>query len=463
MAATRFEIEKFDGETNFNLWQVRMMAILVQSGLKKVVTGKKPENLNKTEWEELDEKALSRLETLYTTKSLANRLVLKQRLFTFRMNEGELLRDHISQFITLLNDLKNVEVYIDDEDPVMLLLCSLPPSYKSFRETLIYGRDKLSSEDVKGHLLSRDKLDNELHLDSKIDRQASVLLGHGKADCYKLRNKKAAESNEEDVAGANLADENGDDFLLVSTYDNSKLTFEWILDSGYSFHMCPNREWFSTYSSVEGGVVRMGNDSSSKVIGIGTIKIRIHDETIRTLSDVRYVPDLRKNLISLSILDLKGCRINIESSGIKASRGALVLLKGKKTGSLYILEGSTVTGKIGCSSFVTESKSTRLERRQLGHKREKGMTVSLKSSSLLDAGFEKLRHCVRENQIRVSFDLVVYKSKAKSLLVSKHKFDSVNSLHSSRWARGGLWQRWRCENMSQGGDLLNMTPIFSQI
>ncbi|MFQ6624610.1 hypothetical protein Gotur_003964 [Gossypium turneri] len=35
-----------------------MMAILVQSGLKKVVTGKKPENLNKTEWEELDEKAL---------------------------------------------------------------------------------------------------------------------------------------------------------------------------------------------------------------------------------------------------------------------------------------------------------------------------------------------------------------------------------------------------------------------
>ena len=59
MAITRFEIEKFDGETNFNLWQVRMMAILVQSGLKKVVIEKKPEYLNKTEWEELDEKALS--------------------------------------------------------------------------------------------------------------------------------------------------------------------------------------------------------------------------------------------------------------------------------------------------------------------------------------------------------------------------------------------------------------------
>ena len=388
-----------------------------------------------------------RLETLYATKSLANRLVLKQRLFTFRMNEGELLKDHISQFITLLNDLKNVEVHIDNEDQAILLLCSLPSSYKSFRETLIYGRDKLSFEDVKGHLLSRDKLDNEFDLNSKADRQASVLvaskkrdkrcryckkLGHVKADCYKLRNKRAAESNEEDVAGANLVDEGGDDFLLVSTSDNSKLTSEWILDSGCSFHMCPNREWFSTYSSVEGGVVHMGNDSSSKIIGIGTVKIRIHDGTIRTLSDVRYVPDLRKNLISLSILDLKGCRINIESSDIKVSRGALVLLKGKRTGSLYILEGSTVTGEIGRPSPVTESKSTHLKRRQLGHRREKGMTVSLKRGSLLDAGFEKLGHCIRENQTRVSFDLAVHKSKARSLPASKHRFDSVNSLHSSR-------------------------------
>ncbi|MFQ6662074.1 hypothetical protein Gotur_030010 [Gossypium turneri] len=38
-----------------------MMAILVQSSLKKVVTGKKPRNLNKIEWEELDGEDLIRL------------------------------------------------------------------------------------------------------------------------------------------------------------------------------------------------------------------------------------------------------------------------------------------------------------------------------------------------------------------------------------------------------------------
>ncbi|MFQ6660964.1 hypothetical protein Gotur_029288 [Gossypium turneri] len=63
--------------------------------------------------------------------------------------------------------------------------------------------------------------------------------------------------------------------------------------------------------------------------------------------------------------------------------------------------------------------------------REKGMTVSLKRSSLLDAGFKNLGHCVLENQTRVSFDLAVHKSKARSLPAFKHRFDSINSLHSS--------------------------------
>ncbi|MBA0759617.1 hypothetical protein Gotri_022472, partial [Gossypium trilobum] len=162
-----------------------MMTILVQTSLKKLCLA------NTVLQEVLMEKTSSvlwkRLETLYATKSLANHLVLKQCLFTFRKNECELLRYHISQFITLLNDLKNVEVQIDDEDQTMLLLCSLTPSYKSFRETLIYGRDILSFEYVKGNLLNRAKLDNEFGSDSKADRQASILVASKKRDkrcCY---------------------------------------------------------------------------------------------------------------------------------------------------------------------------------------------------------------------------------------------------------------------------------------
>ncbi|MBA0702335.1 hypothetical protein Goari_022141, partial [Gossypium aridum] len=53
----------------------------------------------------------------------------------------------------------------------MLLLGSLPPSYKSFKKTLIYGKNNLLCNDVKGFLLSKDKLDNEFGLNSKLNRQ----------------------------------------------------------------------------------------------------------------------------------------------------------------------------------------------------------------------------------------------------------------------------------------------------
>ncbi|MFQ6650099.1 hypothetical protein Gotur_023390 [Gossypium turneri] len=62
-----------------------------------------------------------------------------------------------------------------------------------------------------------------------------------------------------------------------------------------------------------------------------------------------------------------------------------------------LIYGSTVTGEIRRPSSVIKLNLTRLERRQLGHKREKGMTVSLERGSFLDTGFEKLGHCVCEN------------------------------------------------------------------
>ena len=95
---------------------------------------------------------------------------------------------------------------------------------------------------------------------------------------------------------------NDGDLLSVST-NLDHLKDSWILDLACSYHMTLNREWFDTYMSVNCGNVLTGNDASCKVIGIGTIKIRMFDGVVRTLGEVRHVPDLRKNLISLGNLD----------------------------------------------------------------------------------------------------------------------------------------------------------------
>ena len=66
--------------------------------------------------------------------------------------------------------------------------------------------------------------------------------------------------------------------------------------------MTPNRDWFNTYRLVNSGYVLMGNNTSCKVVGIRNIRIKMFDGVVRTLCDVRHVPDLRKNLISLGTL-----------------------------------------------------------------------------------------------------------------------------------------------------------------
>ena len=50
----------------------------------------------------------------------------------------------------------------------------------------------------------------------------------------------------------------------------------------------------------------MGNNASSKIVGIGSVRVRCHDGIVRNITEVRHVSDLKKNLISLSTLDKQG-------------------------------------------------------------------------------------------------------------------------------------------------------------
>ena len=62
------------------------------------------------------------------------------------------------------------------------------------------------------------------------------------------------------------------------------------------------------------------------------------DGVVRTLGDIRHVPDLKRNLISLSTLDTKGYKYTGEGGVLKISKGALVVMKGyQKIAMLYVM------------------------------------------------------------------------------------------------------------------------------
>ena len=75
---------------------------------------------------------------------MINRLLLKCRLHDLSLEEGKPLESPLDEFFSIIMDLQNVDIEIDNEDIFIRLLCSLPPSYKRFWDTLLYGRDNLS-------------------------------------------------------------------------------------------------------------------------------------------------------------------------------------------------------------------------------------------------------------------------------------------------------------------------------
>lgn len=65
----------------------------------------------------------------------------------------------------------------------------------------------------------------------------------------------------------------------------------------------------------------------------------MYDGVIRDLKQVRYVPDLKRNLISLRVIDQLGCSIKTENCEIQVVQNVVVIMKGIRRNGLYVLVG----------------------------------------------------------------------------------------------------------------------------
>nr|DAD29219.1 TPA_asm: hypothetical protein HUJ06_030687 [Nelumbo nucifera] len=173
-----------------------------------------------------------------------------------------------------------------------------------------HGRSK-EMGDKKNRSRSKSKL-------KKTQRKWCKKDGYWLKDCKKFakaQKKKGKATNEASVTSNT---ENDGDLFTISLVMDSLNT--WIHDSGCSYHMCPYRDWFSTYESHVGGTILMGNNDKCKTIGIGTIKIKMFDEI------VRHVPNLKKSSVSLGALDDLGCTYSGTDVVIKVKMDAMVFI-----------------------------------------------------------------------------------------------------------------------------------------
>ena len=90
----------------------------------------------------------------------------------------------------------------------------------------------------------------------------------------------------------------------------------------------------------------MENNGVSKIMGIGDICLETSIGNKLILKDVRHVLDICLHLIFIGRLDDEGFTNYFGESKWKLTKGSLVVARGKKHNTLYVMEAKLHKGEI---------------------------------------------------------------------------------------------------------------------
>ncbi|CAM9000198.1 unnamed protein product [Rhodiola kirilowii] len=342
------------------------------------------------------------LSALYEKPSASNKVHLMRRLFNLRMAESTTVAKHLSEFNMTIAQLSSVKIEFDDEIKALILLSSLPESWSGMVTAVSAsaGKAKLELDEVRNLIVSEEIHRRESGSSSGLALNAGNRgrsefrskvkcwkcdgVGHYKSECK----AQSANAATEEIAKA----------LILSV---SSPLESWVLDSGASFHSCSNADIMKHYRSGDFGKVYLADDEPLEVVGKGDVQIKAPNGSVLQLHDVRHIPDLNRNLLSVGQLDDEGYAVTFGCSTWKITKGSMVIARGKKEGTLYMT--SNLQESIAVASVKGDAD---LWHCRLGHMSEKGMKVLCSRGLLPGLKSVEVRlceDCVFGKQKRVSF------------------------------------------------------------
>ncbi|KAJ0850834.1 putative RNA-directed DNA polymerase [Helianthus annuus] len=145
----------------------------------------------------------------------------------------------------------------------------------------------------------------------------------------------------------------------------------WWVDTGATRHVCADKSLFTTFKALSGEEkLYMGNAATADIMGEGTVILKWTSGKELTLSNVLYVPDLRKNLVSGWLLNKFGFRLVFESDQFVLTKRGTYVGKGYAQNGMFKLNVMAVKNmnKIATTStYMLEFSESNKWHGRLGH------------------------------------------------------------------------------------------------
>ncbi|GJR64775.1 putative RNA-directed DNA polymerase [Tanacetum coccineum] len=393
----------------------------------------------------------NKLKYLYARKTRNNKLFLIKQMMRLKYTDGSLITDHLNAFQGIINQLAGMGIKFEDEIQGLWLLGTLPDTWETFRTSLSNSAPDgvITMELAKASILNKEKRRKSQGSSSQSDVLVTERRGRSQSrgpsnrgnhrsssnkekfadvECYhchkkghtmkfckqlKKENKKKNYNNQknkhkkdDDGDDNNEVNTTTDEFFVCYDYDMVNLANDdssWILNSGSMCHVATRKDYYSSYTPGDFGVVRMGNTGLSRIASIGDICLKFDTGMEFVLHNIKHVPDMRLNIITTGLLDEVGYH-NSSGNGLwKVTLGSLIVARGKRESKLYMTHPKISKSIVNA---VDNGDMTELWHKRLCHMSEKGMSILSKKnvlSGVHDINLEKCSHCLAGKHTRLAF------------------------------------------------------------
>ncbi|DAZ94964.1 TPA: hypothetical protein N0F65_000059 [Lagenidium giganteum] len=251
------------------------------------------------------------------------------------MEDGNSMATHLDRFGELVMAMEAVGDAMDATRQLVILLGSLPQEYDMI-VTVIENTTGLTLDGVKEKLLRHyEKLqqlepaegtfkrrhDNKRNEKGKTFRGkcfACGKIGRKEAECKQKKKKKQQE--EETTSG------------------QTKHRDAWLIDSGASSPMSPNRGDFIEYRELPRPItITIADGKMMNAVGRGRVRVICEDGKVVTMCDVLHVEGLDRRLLSVPKLTERGFTTQFDAKFCSIMRGDKVFVRARRVLSAYVL------------------------------------------------------------------------------------------------------------------------------